>query len=409
MVSVLVSRTESFVPTGDLLDLLPTSEGCAWLHDGEGAVAWGEAARFEIGSGEDRFERAAGWLNDLFGSAEIEDPFGVPGSGPIAFASFSFDPTSPASVLIVPEFVFSIRDGRAWTTRSGMDGVPDQELERVPVAPTDKIRYAGSSIDEVAWLEAVDAAIGEITAGRIDKVVLARDLKVWSKSPFDQRALTGRLSERYPECYTFAVDGFLGATPELLLGRTGENVASLVLAGTAPRSADDAEDRAIGERLLASPKDAGEHRLSVESVRSLLGSFCNTLTENASPSLLKLANVQHLATWIQGTLRDEVGTLEMIARLHPTAAVCGTPRDDALDLIRKLEGLDRGRYAGPVGWIDARGDGEFGIGLRCAEVSGTRARLFAGAGLVEGSVPEAELDETRLKLRAMRAALGDLP
>ena len=144
-------------------------------------------------------------------------------------------------------------------------------------------------------------------------------------------------------------------------------------------------------------------------MRSLLGSFCNTLTEEPPPSLLKLANVQHLATWIQGDLRDDVGTLEMLAKLHPTAAVCGTPTDDALELIRKLEGLDRGRYAGPVGWIDARGDGEFGIGLRCAEVSGTRARLFAGGGLVEGSVPEAELDETRLKLRAMRAALGDLP
>lgn len=407
--SVLTSRTDTIDLPADLLALLPTPDGCAWLHDGDGAVAWGEAARLEVGAGEDRFERAAGWLDDLLGSARVDDPLGVPGSGPVAFGAFSFDPGSPASVLVVPEVAVWKRDGHAWITRSGMGAVPTHEVEVEPVTPTDKIRYAGSSIDEVAWLEAVDAAIGEIGAGRIDKVVLARDVKVWSKAPFDQRALTGRLSERYPECYTFAVDGFLGATPELLLGRTGENVASLVLAGTAPRSADDVEDRAIGEGLLSSTKDAGEHRLSVESVHSLLGSFCDTLAHDSSPSLLKLANVQHLATWIQGTLRDDVGTLEMIARLHPTAAVCGTPTDDALDLIRKLEGLDRGRYAGPVGWIDCRGDGEFGIALRCAEVSGTRARLFAGAGLVDGSVPEAELDETRLKLRAMRAALGDLP
>ena len=210
-------------------------------------MAWGQAARLEVGSGEGRFERAAAWLDDLFGSAEIEDPLMILGSGPVAFAAFSFDPNSPDSVLVVPEFVVSQRDGRAWITRSGMDAAPTHDVEVEPVAPTDKIRYAGSSIDEVAWLEAVDAAIGEIDAGRIDKVVLARDLKVWSKAPFDQRALTGRLSERYPECYTFAVDGFLGATPELLLGRTGENVASLVLAGTAPRSDDDTEDRSIGD------------------------------------------------------------------------------------------------------------------------------------------------------------------
>lgn len=406
--AVLTSRTERIDDPGELLPLLPISGGCAWLHEGEGAVAWGEAARFEVGPGEDRFERAAAWLDDLFAAADVDDPLAAPGSGPVAFGAFSFDPHSSASVLVVPEVAVWRRDGRAWITRSGMGAVPSREVEVVPVSPTEKIRYAGSSIDEVAWLEAVDAAIGEIRADRIDKVVLARDLKVWSKVPLDQRALTSRLNERFPECYTFAVDGFLGATPELLLGRRGARVTSLVLAGTAPRSDDPGEDRLIGERLLASSKDAGEHRLSVESVRSLLGPFCEKLEHDPEPWLLKLANVQHLATSVEGTLAGDVGTIEMIARLHPTAAVCGTPREEALELIRKLEGLDRGRYAGPVGWIDARGDGEFGIGLRCAEVSGSRARLFAGAGLVEGSVPEAELDETRLKLGAMRAALGDL-
>jgi menaquinone-specific isochorismate synthase len=199
----------------------------------------------------------------------------------------------------------------------------------------------------------------------------------------------------------------VGATPELLIRRRGASVESLVLAGTARRAAVEADDAAVGAELLSSAKDNREHEFAVDSVALVLAGVCDDLTVDDGPFLLKLANVQHLATRVRGRLAEPLSALELAGRLHPTAAVCGTPRAEAEGLIRRLEGMERGRYAGPVGWVDAAGDGEFGIALRCAEVNGARARLFAGNGIVADSRPEAELEETRLKLRAMQSALGD--
>jgi menaquinone-specific isochorismate synthase len=198
----------------------------------------------------------------------------------------------------------------------------------------------------------------------------------------------------------------VGATPELLARLQGDDVTSLVLAGSAPRGATPTEDQLRGEALLVSAKDRWEHELAVDSVRAVLQERCDRL-EMEGPGVLRLANVQHLATRLQGRLVGAKGIGDLIAALHPTAAVCGTPRQAALDRIRSLEQMDRGRYSGPVGWLDADGNGEFGIALRCAEVNGSRARLFAGAGVVAESLPEAELEETRLKLLAMQSALAD--
>jgi menaquinone-specific isochorismate synthase len=242
----------------------------------------------------------------------------------------------------------------------------------------------------------------------LEKVVLARDLFVWAKEELDNRLLAARLAHRFPECFVFVHETLVGATPELLVRRTGDVVESLVLAGTARRDPLAHGDAMVGEALLSSEKDGREHLLAVESVTGVLENVCHDLTVDDAPSLLKLANVQHLATRVTGRLSRPLSALELAGRLHPTAAVCGTPRADAGRMIRRLEGIERGRYAGPVGWVDALGDGEFGIALRCAEVHGTRARLFAGAGIVAESTPEAELEETRLKLRAMQSALGDV-
>ena len=378
---------------GDLLARVPDPGGVVWVHRGEGLVGWGVAARVDLGPGG-RFELAADALAALADDAAIDDPLAVPGSGLVAFASATFDPRKPGSVLVVPRVVLARRDGRAWLTVA--DGEPAELPPPQGLPALGRIRYAGASVGEVAWLEAVDAARRRLDGAPLEKVVLARDLAVWSEEPCDPRVLARRLAERFPDCFTFAVEGLVGASPELLVRRTGDRVESVVLAGSAARGGDPASDALLGRRLLGSAKDRHEHRPAVASVADALEPVCADLEVDPVPHLLQLDNIQHLATAVRGRLAG---------RLHPPAAVCGTPTADALAVIRELEGLDRGRYAGPVGWVDARGDGEFAIALRCATVTGHRARLYAGAGIVAESLPEAELEETRLKFRAMQSAL----
>lgn len=396
--------------------------GTLWTRGDVGLVGAGVAAHVEVGLGNRRFEEAAQRLGELWSSVELHDAVGLPGCGPVAFASFSFEPDAPGSVLVVPASVRGRRHDHGWETRIAADrGEVARAGGAIPApagaadAPGDdgdrRIRYGGSTLPDVAWLDAVATAVARIGAGGLDKVVLARDQLVWSRTPFHPQPLAATLAARFPECFTFCVDGLVGATPELLVRRIGPAVNSLVLAGTTGRSTDPAEDAALGERLLASEKDRAEHAFGVTSVVEVLEGYCSELAVDPEPHLLQLANVQHLATAVHGTLADgpRPTALELAGALHPTAAVCGTPRAEALALIGDLEGMDRGRYAGPVGWVDARGDGEFGIALRCAQLDGARARLFAGAGIVAGSLPEAELEETRLKLRAMQAAFGGAP
>jgi menaquinone-specific isochorismate synthase len=243
-------------------------------------------------------------------------------------------------------------------------------------------------------------------------VVITRDQTAVSSAPFDLRLLLRRLTQRFPQCFAFACDGLVGATPELLIRRSGSEIQSIVLAGSADRGTSPREDHQLGAALLHSTKNMEEHRLAVESVTQRLAPYCAEFDGAARPWLLTLPNVQHIATTLSGRLVTESSALDLVAALHPTAAVCGTPTASALSLIRAIEGMDRGRYTGPVGWLDARGNGEWGIALRCAEVAGHQARLFAGCGIVARSSPPAELEETEIKLRAMRYALdgvGDIP
>ncbi|MEX0658019.1 MAG: isochorismate synthase [Egibacteraceae bacterium] len=398
-------RTRADDPAVALVDRLPGRDTTTWVHGGDGFAGWGEAARLDIGTGPARFAVGAAQLAEHFSQLVVDDAIRAPGSGPVAFASITFDADSPGSVLVVPAVVWARREGRAWRTVVGDAAPPRPRSEQ---AGDDKIRYAGSSIPDLQWLDAVATATRRIDAGSLDKVVLARDQTVWSRTPFDPGRLVRRLAATFPDCYTFSVDGLVGATPELLVRRTGPRVDSLVLAGTARRDRDPVADARLGEDLLVSRKERSEHRFAVASVADTLTPRCAQLTVGAEPTILRLANVQHLATRIRGTLAGPAWptAFELAGALHPTAAVCGTPTDDALAVIRELEGMDRGRYAGPVGWVDAAGNGEFGIALRCAQLEGARARLFAGAGLVADSLPEEELEETRLKLRAMQSAFA---
>lgn len=397
---------------GDLLARVPDPGGVAWVHGGEGLVGWGEALRLTLGPGSDRFARAGAAFADYVSSAVVDDEVQAPGTGPVAFASFTFDPRSDGSVLIVPRLVLGRRDGRAWLTMAseepsgGAQRAAETRLGPVHAVPApSRVRYEGSLASELDWIQSVATVTKAIAAGEVTKVVLARDLGVWSEDLLDARALTRRLAERFPQCYTFACDGLVGATPELLVRRIGDTVESLCLAGTARRGGSEEEDSAIARTLLDSAKESVEHDLAVASVRDVLSPLLDDLHVDG-PWLLRLANVQHLATTVRGHATGSATALELAAALHPTAAVCGTPTAAALERIRELEHFDRGRYSGPVGWLDAGGDGEFGIALRCALLDGTRARLFAGNGIVADSLPEAELEETRLKLRAMQSALA---
>ncbi len=365
-----------------------------WAHGGRVMVGRGDALRIEPGTGPSRFRDATEELESFFDSLHLEPD----APRPVAFGSFTFDPDIPGSVLVVPSTTMGFDDAASWSV--SFDETPlSDEIEMTVF----EVRYAGSSVSEVDWLDSVARAVKAIEGTELKKVVLARDIHIWSKTPFDVRTILSRLYARFPDCYTFAVDGFIGATPELLIRKQGSVVQSLVLAGSAPR-AMGVQDDVLGRALLTSEKDLDEHVLAVDSVRDVLGPMCSELTVS-EPRLLKLANVQHLATDVTGQLSAEVNALEIAAALHPTAAVCGTPRESALETIRTIEGLNRGRYAGPVGWVDAAGDGEWGIALRCAEIDGTRGRLFAGGGIVAASEPEDELEETRIKFHAMMSAL----
>lgn len=393
-----------------LLDLVPSGEALAFVRDGQGVVGWGEALRLRPGPGPERITRADAELRSI--DAEVDDSVQVAGTGLVAIGAFSFSARSADSALVVPRVVVGRRDGRTFLTRIDPDGAPPaaEPAAAPPGAVTrDRPRYAGSTVPDVRWLEAVAEAIRRIQAGGLDKVVLARDHALWARDVFDPVELARRLTARFPSCHTFVVDGLVGATPELLLSRRGRHVVSRVLAGTAGRDPDEATDAALGAGLLDSDKDRWEHQLAADSVQQVLGPRCSRLSHEAAPRLLRLDNVQHLATTFEGELTAEASALELVEALHPTAAVGGTPREAAVALIEELEGMDRGRYAGPVGWTDAGGDGEWGIALRCAELAGARARLFAGVGVVAGSLPEAELEETRLKLLAMQAALDADP
>lgn len=395
-----------------LLDLLPAQGGLAWVRDGAGLIGWGEAARLVV-SGRERFSRAQRWWADVVRAADIQDGVHLNGSGIAAFVSFAFEPGR--SVVVIPSVIVGRRDGVTWVTvisRPDEVQIDPRLIFDAHAAPTPAgvVLWEEGTQPASRWQRAVADAVERINRGEVDKVVLARDIVGRSTQPLDIRSILNRLSARYSECWAFAVDGLVGATPELLVRRRGDLVTSRVLAGTIRRGKDQSADEGLAEELLASDKDREEHEYAVTSVAEALAAHCTDLDVPEEPRLLRLANVQHLATDINGRLADEVPVLALAASLHPTAAVCGTPTQRAWNLIRALEGMDRGRYAGPVGWMDAHGDGELGIALRCGEIDGSdpyRIRLFAGCGLVSGSDPVAELAETNAKLEPMRFALSN--
>ncbi|GHC83311.1 isochorismate synthase [Nocardiopsis terrae] len=403
---------------GSLVRRLPEGAALAWLSGDDGIVGWGEAARLEPEAApagtpptdNSRIAQAARWFTGLLEHAEVEDEVGLPGTGLVTFGTFTFAPTSPGSALVVPRVLVGRRGDRAWLTTVTDEPVehPEELLrpatEPRPVGP---LEWRPGSLTRQEWMDAVAGTVGRIRAGELEKAVLARDAIARAQSPVDVRVLLERLRTRFPSCFTFSVAGMVGATPELLLRREGDQLTSLVLAGTRPRGEDAESDRRLGQEMMASAKDVEEHGLAVDSLRAALEPLAAELAVPAWPHLLGLANVQHLATRVHARLAPGVSALDAVAALHPTAAVGGTPTETAMRLIGEVEGMDRGGYTGPVGWLDGAGNSEWGIALRCARVDGSSARLYAGGGIVAGSDPAAEAAETESKFRVMREALAD--
>jgi menaquinone-specific isochorismate synthase len=397
----LVAWTVEVGDPGDLLSWLPAGDSFAFLRGGDGLVGWGEAARLDT--------RSADEVEALLAGITVRDDVGLPGCGAVAIASLGFNPTRDASVVVVPKVVLGRRDGRTWLTLISPPGAVEvPALRRRPVAAASAPPAAVSAElpSEEVWQEAVATAVSALRAGELGKVVLARAIDVTAADDLDPRAVAARLAHRFPGCFTFLCDGLVGASPELLIRRVGRHAESLVLAGTTRRGATSQEDAELEQALLASAKDAVEHQLAADSVREVLAAVAADLVADPRPQLLRLANVSHLATHVEAWLPVSApSALALALLLHPSAAVGGTPKAAALEMIDQLEAAPRGRYAAPVGWVDANGDGEFAIALRCAQLAGRVATLWAGAGIVADSDPAAEVAETTAKFDAVLSSL----
>lgn len=392
-------------------------------RDGLSVLTWGTACHLQLAFGTSdaaAVRELEAQLAAIPPARPADGPASI-GPGPLAIGALAFDPTA-LSQLVVPEIAV-VADGTSCrATTVGTQAEVARALAGFPFVadapapePDDgawppeafQLRSARSHTD---FRDQVARALGAIRAGGVDKVVLVREVTVVADRPFHQHHLLERLRALHPSCLAFAVDGFVGASPELLLRRTGREVVSQPLAGTVARSGDPEEDRHLAAGLLASAKERSEHRIVVDAILGTLRPSCSHLAAPDLPHLLELRNVAHLATRVTGQLAAPTpdapmpGALALAAALHPTPAVGGWPTAAALGYLAKFEELDRDRFAGPVGWVRADGDGEWWIGIRSALLDGPRARLMAGVGVVEGSDPAAELAETQLKLQALLAA-----
>ncbi|WP_449408927.1 isochorismate synthase [Microbacterium maritypicum] len=416
MSSRLVVRTREIDPIEDPLAYADPDRPLAWLRRGDGIVAVGadvvSTVRVPAGTGTMRSAAIAEAWRALTDGADIDDPLRLPGTGLVAFGALAFDEDSAAdSVLIVPSRVIGRHRGRTWLTSIGTtDADAAADAETRPYGPHWAGTVGPGAQSPQGYQDSVRAALGRIDTGELSKVVLARDLTGSIPAGSDLRRLVRALSTGYPDTWAFAVDGLIGASPETLVTVQDRTVTARVLAGTIGRGADADADVAASAHLASSTKDLDEHQYAVQSVLASLRPHTRALAASEQPFLLKLPNLFHLATDVEGELAEGGSSLDLVGALHPTAAVAGTPTPAAIAAIRELEPFDRGRYAGPVGWVDAAGNGEWAIALRCAQFSsaadGIAVTAYAGAGIVAGSDPESELLETRVKFRPLVDALA---
>ena len=438
--SVLVSTTARvpFTDPAELFALAKAEERVFWEQPSErfSLVAIGAAARL-TGHGDDRFSQVTAAWRGLMSRAvtDVVDP--APVATPVCRGGFAFDPARrrephwegyPDALLTVPRFLFTSRGGSSWLTVSALAN-PGCDTRTIADAAEDDLcrlleggivmaggEWPGSEVAPVdeaeadRWKEAVAAVVRDVRRGAIEKLVLARRLRARVLGPLQPAAVIRGLRAEYGGCTVFAFargeSCFLGAAPERLVRLDAGIVRADCLAGSTARGANEDEDQALGEALFADQKERHEHALVVRALRDALGPLCHSLSVPATPNLLSMPNVQHLHTPVVGAVNGERHVLELVERLHPTPATGGLPTRAALPLIRSYEKFDRGWYAGPVGWVDGRGGGEFVVAIRSALLGGNQALLYAGCGIVAGSDPEREYEESCLKLRPMLWALN---
>jgi isochorismate synthase len=399
----LVARTRRVDHDLDLL-ALAGGDGVLLERSRVGLAGRGVAARVPVAE-----------VDAALRTIAVDDPVAGPGTGAVAFGALPFVPAADTP-MVVPEVVWGrAEDGTRWVTTIGPADTPEADLATLcrpavaePAPPPGQVTV-GPTRSAEWWCDLVaraTKAMREAGPDGLRKVVLAREVVVEADRPFDRAVLLDRLRAGYPGCFLFHVDGFLGASPELLVGRAGDVVRAQPMAGTVRRGGDPASDARLAAGLLASTTYRHEHQITIDMVFDTLIPWCSYLDYEPEPSVISVANLQHLATMVEGRLSQPApSVVELVRALHPTPAVNGWPRATAQAWIAAHEGFDRGRYAGTVGWVDGQGNGTFAVSIRCADVDGATARVVAGNGIVADSDPDSELAETQVKLQAMLSAL----
>lgn len=384
-------------PLGRSVDLndVAAGDGMLFVRDGIGLAARGVARRVPVDE-----------VGAVLAAIERIDEVGQPGCGPVALGVVPFRPGSPCELVIPTTLVGKGPDGHQWVTTID-DTEPDFGAPHAPQPAANSFTVRPAT-PVARYLDAVTQGRDAVRRGELTKIVIARDVIVEAEDPLDVHAILLRLRASFGSSYRYAVDGFVGASPELLVSRHGAICRSHPLAGTAARTGDPNVDARLGADLIASMKNQVEHRIVIDVVHDTLLPYCSYLDWEPEPSLVTVANVQHLGTLIEGRFSDpSPSVLDLARALSPTPALGGHPRDVALRLLDDLEPFERGRYGGAVGWVDADGNGTWAVAIRCAELSPDRrrARLFAGGGIVAESEPLAELAETQAKFQAMLSAV----
>ena len=400
----LLSEVSS-TTTPDQIDLnaIAGSEGMLFVRNGIGFATRGVAARVPS-------HEAKSFLANI----QIDDSVKAPGSGSVLIGAIPFDSHEPHDFVLPRMLVCKADDGRCWVTTIHDTELDTPELVDLDFKPLHAPSATTSSftvtpgVDVNTYLQAVTAARNAVRTGSITKAVIARDVFVESSQPIDIHSVLLRLRNSFGSSYQFSIDGFVGASPELLVSIVDGEVSSHPLAGTAPRTGDPTTDDQLAASLLSSSKNQIEHRIVIDAVHDTLLPWCSYLDWEPEASIVAVANVQHLGTHMSGRLSEPfLHVLDAVYALSPTPALGGHPRDKALKLISDVEGMSRGRYGGAVGWFDSSGNGVWAVSIRCAEYSNNNmtARLFAGGGIVADSDPLSELAETQAKLQAMLAAI----
>lgn len=405
MHSRLITAAElGLSPEHTFTDLLG-SNSSAFIYEKQGLIGWGEALRLEA-TGPNRILELEGSWQEVVTSSEVSDEVNLSGSGLVSFGTIAFsDHSQTKSVLVVPQVIIGKSGDSLWLTTINID--EDKALELIAFdAPFTPAHFEPGQINPEQYMLNVERALEVISSEEIEKVVLARDLKATVDNSFNINPALRKLEKKFNTCYIYSVDGMFGASPELLVKVYHSEFSARVLAGTAGRGTDPGVDQAIGAALNDSPKNRAEHKFAIDSLTSALEEFSSAIEVDAEPFSIALPNLWHLASDVKAALNSDSSSLQVVNALHPSAAVAGTPRDKALEVIKEIENVDRGRYAGPVGWLGADGDGVWAIALRGAQLNNQTLTAFAGCGIVAGSDAQAELDEAILKFKPIVDSLS---